>query len=69
MSISIYLCDRGKMMKKIIELIFNPFKALARIPIADKIVAFFDKRPYMIYVAATFITLAFIFFKYIFPTF
>lgn len=56
-------------MKKIIELIFNPFKALARIPIADKIVAFFDKRPYMIYVAATFITLAFIFFKYIFPTF
>lgn len=51
-------------MKKIIELIFQPFKFFASKNIAESISNFLGKRPYLQYILTTLITLIVIFLKY-----
>ncbi len=54
-------------MRKIIDLILQPIQAIGKHSVSDRVINFFGKRPYLIYVLAFIVTLLYIFFKYIFP--
>lgn len=54
-------------MKKILEIILQPIQSIGKLAVSDKLIAFFDKRRYMIYLIAGLVTLVIVFFVYIYP--
>ncbi|MDD3067254.1 MAG: hypothetical protein PHF13_00120 [Acholeplasmataceae bacterium] len=54
-------------MKKIITLIFEPFKFFANRSVAEKLSIYLSKNPALIVIISIFVTLTIIFFTYIFP--
>lgn len=54
-------------MKKILDFILQPFNYLSGKQGAEKISVFISKNKYLVYVISFVITLAIIFFMYIFP--
>ncbi|MDY0338838.1 MAG: hypothetical protein RBQ78_03645 [Acholeplasmataceae bacterium] len=54
-------------MKKIMTLIFEPFKFFANRIVAEKLSIYLSKNPALIVIISIFVTLTIIFFTYIFP--
>ena len=54
-------------MKKILTLIFEPFKFFASRSVAEKVSVYLSKHPVIIALISLLVTLAILFFTYVFP--
>lgn len=54
-------------MKKILHFIIEPIKFIGSRTFSNKVVAFFDRNKWLIYVIAFLVALGFVFFKYVYP--
>lgn len=55
------------MMKKLVTLIFEPFKFFASRNFAEKLSVYLTKNPVVVVIISIIVTLTIIFFTYIFP--
>ena len=54
-------------MKKLVTMLFEPFKFFANRSVAEKLSVYLSKNPALVVIISIFVTLTLIFFTYIFP--
>ncbi len=54
-------------MKRILHFIIEPIKFIGSRDLSNKLVLFFDRHKWLVYVIAFFVALTAVFFKYVYP--